>query len=192
MKYLLSLLFILMLGLSAEAQVTFKPTIGINSTNVSKDPATGEAKGRIGWQFGASFMFGKKFFVEPGLFYLQKSTEFSSKTTPDLNFTKKISGFRVPVGVGFRLLGNDDTFAALRVLGGGSGYFVTSVSGGDLEKEDIQSPTWGVFAGAGLDIWILFLDLKYEWSLTDISGITEFDVGQQRSFFTNAGIRINF
>jgi len=96
------------------------------------------------------------------------------------------------VAVGYHLLGNEESLAALRILGGGSAFFMTGVDAEGANKEDFKSPSWGLFAGAGLDIWILFLDVKYEWSLTDVSSLTQFDVGKYRSFYSNLGVRIKF
>jgi hypothetical protein len=69
-----------------------------------------------------------------------------------------LSGVRVPVTVGFRLL---DDFARkdafdVRVFGGGSALFVTSVDATGLSKSDVESPTYRVFAGAGVDLLPLF------------------------------------
>jgi hypothetical protein len=98
------------------------------------------------------------------------------------------------VTVGYHLLGNEESLASLRILGGASAFFVTNVDAdeGDPDKSDFKSPSWGLYAGAGLDIWILFLDVKYEWSLTDVSSITDFDVGKYRSFYANLGVRVRF
>ena len=66
----------------------------------------------------------------------------------------------------------------------------SNVDAEDLSKDEFTSPTYGVFLGAGLDLSLLFLDLKYEWSLSDVSDISSFDVGQARTLFINAGVRL--
>jgi hypothetical protein len=180
---------------AVEAQTTIKPAVGLNFTDWSKDDATGEYKARAGWQIGGSVAFGKKFYVEPGLFYVGKSTEFqTSSNIPGFDeFQANLNGIRVPVAVGANLLGNEKTAFSLRGFGGFSGFFVTGV-GEDLEpvEDEIAKSQWGVFAGVGLDIWKIFVDLSYEWSLTDISkDVQSIDVGKTRSLFINAGIRIN-
>ena len=63
---------------------------------------------------------------------------------------------------------------------------------GSITSSRRASPTFGVFAGAGVDIAIVFVDLKYEWSLTDVSKVTDFDLGKSRSFYASAGVRIPF
>ena len=192
MKKITLILIVLFMAIKAYSQVELKPAIGINVTNVSKDPDTGNSKGQVGYQVGASVLIGKKFYVDPGIFYVKKSTQFVEEGTTPQELKLNMSGIRIPVAVGYHLLGNEESLAALRILGGGSAFFMTGVDAEGANKEDFKSPSWGLFAGAGLDIWILFLDVKYEWSLTDVSSLTQFDVGKYRSFYSNLGVRIKF
>lgn len=169
---------------------TIKPSIGINFTDVVAN-GDGTATGRTGWQFGASVAFGDKIYVEPGIFYQSKSANFSSSdqlANPDLKADFK--GIRVPFALGYNLIGNAESTASLRLFGGPSGFFVVDTSEG-VNKEDINSPAWGVFAGAGLNIWILFVDVSYEWSVTDVqTSFTNIDFGKTNGLFANAGVRI--
>jgi hypothetical protein len=193
MKKMLLFMSAALIAGTLQAQTTIKPTVGLNFTDWSKDDLTGEYKAKAGWQIGGSVAFGKKFYVEPGIFYVGKSTEFiTSGSNPD-EFSANLNGIRIPVAVGLNLLGNEKTAFSLRGFGGFSGFFVTGVSD-DLQpvEDEIAKSQWGVFAGAGIDIWKIFLDVSYEWSLTDISkDVQSIDVGKTRSIFINAGIRIN-
>ena len=186
------LLATLIISVASYAQVELKPAIGLTITDVSKDPDTGNAKGQVGFQVGASVLIGDKFYVDPGLFFVRKSTKFVEEGSTVDELELDMQGIRIPVAVGLHLLGSEESTAALRVFGGGSAFFVTGVDAEGADKSDFNSPSWGVFAGAGLDIWILFLDVKYEWSLTDVASITDFDIGKHKGFFTNAGVRIRF
>jgi hypothetical protein len=174
-----------------RAQLELKPAIGLTFTDVSEDPAGGEAQGRVGWQLGGTVAYGKKLYGEAGAFYAEKSTEFTS-SSPDPDLTTKISGIRIPALVGYHLLGSEKSPFGLRLFGGGSIFIVTGVDAPGLSKDDFESPTYGVFAGVGIDITIVFVDLKYEWSLTDVGSASTIDVGQSRSFYANAGVRIPF
>lgn len=92
--------------------------------------------------------------------------------------------------VGLDVLGNADSFAGLRVFGGASGYFVTGTSSEFLSTDDIESPQWGVLAGAGLDIAIFYLDASYQWSLTNVqTDVNQIDLGKTKGFFLTAGLR---
>lgn len=191
MKSIILTIFSLVTVTFLAAQTTIKPGVGLNFTDFSKDPIVGEYKAKTGWQIGGSVAFGKKFYIEPGLFYVGKSTEFeASGNVGSYNLKADINGIRIPVAVGLNLIGNEKTMISLRGFGGLSGFFLTSV-GDDLDKDDFEKANFGLFAGAGLDIWKLFLDISYEWSLTDVSKVSTIDVGQSRSLFITAGLRIN-
>jgi hypothetical protein len=173
----------------AFGQATIKPSLGFSFNNFSETPS-GDFKGKVGAQFGASVAFGKKFYVEPGVYYVGKSSEFSS-TSGSGAITNEIviNGIRVPLAVGVGLLGNEKSFATLRAFGGASGFFVTGV-GDDLNKDNVTSPTWGVFAGAGVDFWIMFAELSYEWSVTDAAvEKSNLDFGKSRTLFFTVGLK---
>ena len=179
-------------ALNTNAQVAIKPSVGINLTDFSKDPNTGKYKSRVGYQIGGSVAFGKKFYVEPGFFWVKKSTEYvyeggGSGQIDDTKFD--ISGIRIPVSVGVHVLGNEKSLVGLRAFGGASAFILTNVK--NLDQDDFKTASWGVFAGAGLDITIIFVEAKYEWSLTNIQkNVSQIDVGKSRSLFVNAGVRI--
>ena len=164
----------------------------MNVTDFSKSD-DGDAKGKASYQLGGSVMFGKrKLYVEPGIFYTAKSTKFTysnssgTQSNPgNQEIDAKFNGFRIPVAVGLRLLGP----VGLRVFGGGSVFFITSTK--DVKKDSINTTNWAAFAGAGLDFWKLFVDLSYEWSMTDVQkDASKTDMGQARTFYIAAGIRI--
>jgi hypothetical protein len=185
-----ALLLALLLGAAPASAFELKPAIGITFTDVSNDPANGTASGKAGWQLGGTVLFGEKLYFEAGAFYAQKSTDITSSTPSGAVDLSSITGVRIPAMIGFHLIGEPKSEFALRLFGGGSAFIVTSVSASGLTKSDFESPTWGVFAGAGVDFLFLFLDLKYEWSLTNVSSLSTVDVGSARSFYLNAGVKI--
>ncbi|KYP14268.1 porin family protein [Flavihumibacter sp. CACIAM 22H1] len=189
-KILFSMLAGCCLALTSSAQVAIKPAIGINATDFSKDPASGEYKGRIGYQIGGSVAIGKKVYFEPGIFYVKKTTEYVTESTPELeNQDFNISGIRVPLTIGFNLLGNQSSVVGLRGFGGVSAFFLTDIK--DLNKDDFKSASWGTYLGVGLDVTIVFVEASYEWSLTNLQkNIETIDVGKTRSLFVHAGVRI--
>jgi hypothetical protein len=194
-KLLLSFGVLLLAVLSGFSQATLKPSLGFSFNNFS-ETNTGDFQGKVGVQLGASVAFGKKVYVEPGIFYVGKAAEFSSTSGMSNPVTDDlvIRGLRVPVAVGVGVLGNEETFASLRAFGGASGFFVTGV-GDALDKDDIASPTWGVFAGAGVDFWIMFAELSYEWSVTEAgtirrpSALDNIDIGKSRTLFLTLGLK---
>jgi len=189
-KLFLSMSVFLLAVITGFSQATFKPGVGISFNDFSTT-STGDAKGKVGMQIGGSVAFGKKFYIEPGVYYATKSSEFTYASSPTTTISKDalIKGIRVPVAVGVGVLGNEKSLASLRVFGGGSGFFVTGV-GDALDKDNITSPTWGVFAGAGVDFWIMFAEASYEWSLTNVSkDVANIDFGKSRTLFFTVGLK---
>lgn len=191
MKSLVLSVFALFTMNVLSAQTTIKPGVGMNFTDFSNNIAGGDFTAKAGWQLGGSVAFGKKFYFEPGIFYTAKSTQFQSSNTLVLPDQKtNINGIRIPLAVGLNLIGNDKSLVSLRGFGGLSGFFLTGV-GEDLDKDNFEKFNFGVFAGAGIDFWKLFLDVSYEWSLSNVqSDVSLIDVGKSRSLFVTAGLRI--
>jgi hypothetical protein len=185
-KLLMILLMVCGTGMYAQAQV-LKPGIGLNFTDFST--TSGNASARAGWQVGASMAFGDYLYFEPGLFFVGKSSKYSDPNNPAQDdFKADFSGLRVPVAVGLNILGNTESTVTLRVFGGGSAFILTSV-GDELDKDDFKPGSFGVFVGTGLDFSILFIDLAYEWSVTDMSDVKALDVGKSRGLYAMAGLR---
>ncbi|HEY6503530.1 MAG TPA: outer membrane beta-barrel protein [Chitinophagaceae bacterium] len=175
-----------------NAQLTIKPGIGLNVTDYSKDPWTGEAKAKTGWQIGGTVAFGKRLYFETGLFYVGKSTEVTDFTMQPNSIEAKLNGIRLPIGAGLGILGNAKTMLHIRAMGGLSGFVITSVSD-DINEEGLNKTSWGVYAGAGVDFWKFYIDLSYEWSVTNINkDVSQVDLGKTRSLFLTGGLRIKF
>lgn len=186
-RFGIAVLVLLLLSMGVNAQSQFKPGVGINFTNVTGEGA--DATGQLGWQAGASIAFGEKLYFEPGVFYQKSAFEFTTAdNTPETDAS--YHGLRIPVAVGLNILGNADSSFGLRVFGGGSSYVVMGTSSDYLDKDDIESPQWGVFTGAGADIAIFYVDLSYQWSLTNVqSDINDIDLGKTNGLFITAGLR---
>jgi len=181
--------FVLFAG-NSYAQLELKPAIGLNFTNFSEDPTTGKTSAKVGWQLGGTISMGDAFYGEGGIFWTYKSTEFTEDAT-DNKFSTELSGIRIPALAGFHLLNNETSVVGLRAFGGASVFIITTVNALDLTKDDFNTASWGVFLGAGIDISMFFVDLSYEWSLTDVSSVSSFDVGKSKSLFINAGIKLS-
>lgn len=174
-------------GMHLHAQV-LKPGVGLNFTDISTDD--GEAKAKAGWQIGGSIAFGENFYIEPGIFYVGKSSKFTptDDVTAD-DIEAQFKGIRIPVALGLTVLGSETTTASLRAFGGGSAFVLTSVGDAQI-KDDFKKTTFGVFAGAGVDISIFFIDLAYEWSVSDLSDVESVDIGKTRGLYATAGLRL--
>jgi len=191
MKKIVALITMACIAFHAFSQITIKPAAGLNFTDFSKDGGPGgKAQAKVGWQLGGSVAFGNKFYWEPGIFYVGKSTQFTSTLTSSSDITTSFSGIRLPLNVGYQLIGNEKSAATLRIFGGISGFFITSAD--NINKDSLNTSIFALLAGAGVDIWKLFVDFSYEWSMTNIQNdIHQIDLGKTRTVFINAGLRIN-
>ena len=107
------------------------------------------------------------------------------------DFQASLSGIRIPLAVGINVLGSEASTVTVHVFGGPSAFFITGTD--ELNKDSLNTANFGLFAGAGIDFWKLFLDVSYEWSLTNIQkDIDQIDLGKTRTLFITAGIRLNF
>jgi hypothetical protein len=185
------LVLTLLLGALPATALELKPGVGLTYTDVSKDPQSGTATGKAGWQVGGTVLLGERLYFEGGVFYAQKSTDINSSTPSGAIDLTSITGLRIPAMIGFHLIGEPKSEFALRAFGGGSAFVVTAVNATGLTKSDFESPTWGAFVGAGADFLFLFVDLQYEWSLTNVSSVNTIDVGSARSFYMNVGVKFS-
>ena len=108
-KIVTSLLLISCIVFSVNAQTIIKPAIGLNLTHFSTDVPDYGINGRLGWQIGGTVAIGDEFYVEPGIFWMKNNWEFKSDVgTSDLNFKNDISSLRIPVFVGWNVVGDPD------------------------------------------------------------------------------------
>ena len=184
------LLFILFIFTSSIfGQLELKPAIGLNFTGFSNNPTNIKTSAQLGWQIGGTVSVGEKFYGEGGIFWVHKSNQITEETT-DFKFDTDLSGVRIPIMAGFHLLGKEGGMVGLRGFAGASAFFVSSVTVKNFSSDDFKNASYGVFLGVGVDLAMFFVDLKYEWSLTDVTSISSFDLGKSRSLFINGGIRL--
>jgi len=180
------------------AQLELKPAIGFNVARFDSDPRfdskqdslVGDA--RVGYQIGASLAIGRKMYVEPGIFYNRMNQSFTPTNIDNLKteFTFNANYIRIPVNFGFQFIGNSESFAGLRIYLGPSMLIPMSVKDNSypIVKSDLQSPQFDIAAGAGLNIWLLFLDVSYGWGLTPQFKDDSIEAKMQ-ALYVNAGFR---
>ena len=191
-KAIFTLAFVIGVAFMLQAQFEIKPTIGFNFSKLSTEPEGFDQSARVGYQLGGSIQFGKKLYFEPGIFWVNMSSELVHADIKDLNYKTDISGMKIPVFIGYQIIGGDDeNILGLRVFGGPSMSWITSVKGdGDkLEKDDFNSLLWGVDAGVGVDVWLLFLDVGYEWGLTKVFKGEGVNDVKNNTIWINLGMR---
>lgn len=190
MKNLLIIVFVLSLSASfSYAQPILKPSVGMNISSVSKSSDFAHAVGQPSWQGGISIAYGDGLYGEIGAFFVNKSTDLQDTLSNE--YITDFEGIRIPVTIGYQIVGNENSRGGVRLFGGGSLFWITALETNlDYDKDDFKPRAGGVFAGLGVDFLFLFAETKYEWSLTELSEVPDFNLGTHRSFFLTAGLRL--
>jgi len=202
MKKTITLLLLSFLTTAAIAQVEIRPYLGMNFSNVSKTPDGASTQAKIGGQIGASLMIGNRFHLNLGISYFTRTTEYVYSDSPDLDTDLLVNGVSIPLLVGYRFVDpTTEPVFNFRLYAGPSLMFLTKKEfSGGVENETVnwKDNQWGGQVGAGLDIFIFFIDLSYEFGLTDTfdggenNTISDFTKVKNNTFYVNAGVRLSF
>jgi hypothetical protein len=178
MKKILVTIIIIALGTAVSAQGIFSlgPKVGYNSYELSTDLDSIQSSIKKSFQIGAFVRIGKKFYVQPEANYqVSESTLSQSIGTVVQSQDVTLKSIKVPALIGLKLI-NKRAFN-LRVLAGPA---VTFVLDKQLNPEqmnefwpiqsvdDIKNSVWSVQMGAGMDVFFLTLDVRYEMGLENI------------------------
>lgn len=199
-KTIIILICAAVLPIMASAQLEIRPYLGLNFSDVQKSPDGLSTQAKLGGQIGASALIGNRFYLNPGIAYFSRSTEFSSRDNilPDTDYD--VSGVIIPLLVGYRFVdASTEPFLNLRVQAGPSMLFFTQqrFSEGSVNEEVNWSENqWGGQVGAGIDISIFFVDVTYEFGLSDTQKNGTLGVNgdnfKMDTFYVNAGVRLSF
>jgi len=170
-KYLILFVFVLSSAI-VFGQFTIGPKVGYNASKLSTNLDTVSSTFKSGFQIGVFVRIGKKFYVQPELYYTTQGGVFESNTN---NWQQKVSigSLDIPLLVGFKLL--NAKVVNLRILAGPLASFVVNKSVkdaggilGPIETADLNSINWAIQAGAGLDVLFMTLDVRYQIGLNNL------------------------
>ena len=197
-KILIFTLFLSSIVSISIAQLELKPAIGINVASFKSNPRFDTkddslvAGSRAGYKIGSSLAIGRKLYIEPGIFYNRMNQSFTPTNTENekSEFTFSPSYLRVPVNFGFQFIGSNTSLAGLKIFLGPSMFIPLNVKDNSypLVKEDMKSPQFDFSVGAGLNIWLFFLDVSYGWGLTPQFKDDSIQAKMQ-AFYANIGFR---
>jgi len=162
---------IIFLSIATFAQFTIGPKVGFT---MSKLKATNFAEvveeAKSGFQFGAFARFGNKLYVQPEIMFVTKGGTLD--VTDVGKSTVNLKTFQIPVLVGYTLLNLN--VVNLRIMTGPAISFVTNkeieIKEGDefITDSDLKDAIWSFHLGAGVDVFMFTLDVRYEWGLNNI------------------------
>jgi hypothetical protein len=174
MKKIIILFFVLFAATENYGQFSIGPKIGYSTSKLSTDFDDIKESAKNNFQIGAFMRFGKKLYLQPEAFYATSGGILKHEDT-GLEESIKLKNLCVPVLVGFKLI-NAKVFN-LRLLAGPSANFILNKEFDSDNLNLIQEPlqdsnfkniAWGMDVGAGVDIFFLTLDLRYEFGLNNL------------------------
>ena len=187
MKKLLTLALLVFASVQLFAQMQFNPQIGMSFMSIKNPPAGVTYDGKVGGLLGADLRFGKKFQLQPGIFYVNSVTAYqntngASATSGDITYKsiklKALAAYNIVDGGQLKF----------RVNFGPAYDFLLSAkekkSGDDL-KNDFKNGTFFLQGGLGVDLLFLTADLGYAYGLTQtFAGETAPDSNNAGMYFT--------
>lgn len=185
-KNLILLFFAMLMSGAVMSQISLRPQVGINVPSISGDAF----ESSLGFQFGADLQIGNSFYVQPGLNFQTGKLTFR---TEDLN----VSRINVPVMIGIAFGEADDASFGFRAFAGPNlafhaGENLDDLSTSDLTGDNFKSAVFSGQVGLGLDISILFVDVAYQFGLSNFIEGDMIEDAKKSMFLANAGIRIGF
>ena len=203
MKKFTLFLTALVISGSLFSQISFGPKIGINvsslSTSLADDLASIKESSKTGFQLGAFVRIGTKFYVQPELLYSVKGgvLEVAGDAINPLGVKSeyKMGTMDIPVLVGTKLFSLP--MVNVRAFAGPIASFVISkdLTIGNLVPDDddikLKNAIWSAAIGAGVDVMMFTLDVRYEFGLNNISDdATTFSSMKSNTFNVSLGWKI--
>ena len=177
MKKILFLLIPLFLSIQSFAQLDFGLRGGVTTSKLYSNISDYNSDNILGYHGGAFLrvFVGKHPFIQPEAYYCLKGGDLLN-SVEQKQYEIKINSLDIPLLVGVKFL--DLKITKLTVYGGPVLSFISQKSVNYYEdgiqvippdpETQLKNSSWGVQAGASLDVLILTLDIRHEWGLTDL------------------------
>lgn len=195
MKRVLLSAIIIFLTSATFAQFTLGPKAGLTMSKLKTNVTDFKEEVKTGYQFGAFVRFGKKIYIQPEVMFATKggiiiddSLSYSTKATVDLKT------LQIPLLVGYTLI--NMKVVNVRIMTGPAISFVTSkeitVNANNLLDEfdgkNIKDAIWSWQLGAGVDVFMFTLDVRYEWGMNNIWDASAGEVNDMKQNLWNVSL----
>jgi hypothetical protein len=194
MKKILILLITLLAALDNFGQFSIGPKIGYSASKLSTDFDTIKESAKNNFQIGAFMRFGKKLYLQPEVVYATSGGTLKLEGT-DVKEEIKLNNLYVPVLVGYKLI--NAKVLNLRVLAGPVANFILNKTidfnqsyPAPVQEADLKNIAWGMDVGAGVDVFFLTLDLRYEFGLNNIYNGTDSQSIKSNVFIVSLGFKL--
>jgi len=161
------------------AQFTLGPKIGYNTSKLSVDQSDITTSLKNSFQFGIFARIGKKLYLQPEVNWLTQGGVFKQpEVTGSLSpFEQEIDlkTIQIPVIIGYKII--NPKIINIRILAGPVASIVTDkkieskdISGyiKPIEDANIEDLIWSLQVGAGVDILMFTIDVRYNIGLNKV------------------------
>ena len=194
MKKILICLIILFAAVDNFGQFSLGPKIGYSTSKLSTDLNDIKESAKSNFQIGAFFRFGKKLYFQPEAYYATGGGTLKIETS-GLKETIKLNTLGVPVLIGFKLI--DAKVFNLRAMAGPVANFILNKTvdfdetyPDPIQESDLKNVAWGMDVGAGVDVFFLTLDIRYEFGLNNIYTGADSQSIKSNVFIVSLGFKI--
>jgi hypothetical protein len=167
-------------------QLKFGPKIGFNASKLTTSLDSVKSQFKSGFQFGAFVRIGNRVYLQPELYYTSEGGVFE-KDSLGKSWKQNITlgSLDIPVLIGFKIINTE--LVNLRVFAGPEASFVVNKNisdlAGPIQKADLRDANWYIQAGAGVDVWMFTLDIRYQVGLNKVITEVRYD-GSSLNFNT--------
>lgn len=197
MKKLIFLTTTIFLSFFTQAQVVpgfnIGPKIGATFSKFSTDENQINEEIKNTFHFGAFARLGKKVYFQPELVIMSRRGMLKDVNLIGSSSSIKINTIDIPLLLGVKVI--DVKAANVRVMAGpvASLAINKTVDNHDWDEaitnDDIRSANWGLQFGAGVDLLVFTIDLRYELGMNDYSKLENFDL-KNNMFLVSLGWKI--
>ena len=191
MKKAISLVLFAILASSVSfGQFALGIKLGYNGNKLTTDLDSVKSQFKSGFHIGAWTRFGKRLYLAPELQYAFSGGVFTEQVGDIATGWKQkvtIGSLDIPVLVGFKII--HSKFITWRIELGPQASFIVNKKIedvntvlGPIEEADLNTATWYILGGTGIDILFLKFDIRYQYGLNKLiedAGGYQFDTKNQ-------------
>ena len=180
MKKLLVILTVLLFSGMSYGQFHIGPQVGYSASNLSLDVEDIKNNMKSNLLVGVFMRFGQKIYVQPEINWLTQGSVFKYPSIDNISPIEqdiKLSTIQIPLNVGWRII--NLKVVNIRVFTGLAGSIVVNkdikTSGDDQNypdalptNDDLKNMIWQWDIGAGVDVLMFALDVKYMVGLNNM------------------------
>jgi len=189
-KTILLILFVILASGVTFGQFALGVKLGYNGNKLTTDLDSVKSQFKSGFHIGAWTRFGKRLYLAPELQYAFSGGVFTEQVGDIATGWKQkvtIGSLDIPVLVGFKII--HSKFITWRIELGPQASFIVNKKIedvnkvlGPIEEADLNTATWYILGGTGIDILFLKFDIRYQYGLNKLiedAGGYQFDTKNQ-------------